>query len=550
MYRIQSFKNAQEFQELFCMREHNNGIKSRRNAILLKFIQSPAIWKWCRENDYYYLVNLTDMMEMKSEIMRLIRNNGKQQWRNGELNYVMNINGICWYSNKYETDNLNGICLDGVDDSEQSGSFIRYRNKKNGKIYKMKSGKMFKHLIECNRFGRLLPEQVRTWMIEQLVQEWKVYVHSQIPKYELNVNNEFWRIYDGSECYGDFKSCMTNRGFEDFYTDSVSAKAAYLIDKDKDMIIARCVIFTDAKDDDGKTWRLCERQYATDGNDLLKQLLVTALINAGEIDAYKRVGADCGNSTAFIDIEGNSLHNKRFHINCDLEYGNTCSYQDSFKFYDPVNKVAYNDDFDDFDDDDYLCMTDGTYYGSRQAWDDWNERFCRRVVRAYVNGETYKIDEDWLEEGNNDFRYFNGNWYHEDDILECERCGNEFLSPEYYDSYDTDGCHSDVTGESYCCEDCMEEAEKEYKKANWYFSDLDKSYVPKIEMLENYIAFDEDEGGMCIRSVINDRVSVYVMAGVLHYYNNLILDTRAYKEAQQQDAVCEELIRMYEEENA
>lgn len=547
MYRIQSFKNAQEFQQIFGIVEHGNGAKNRRNGILLKFIQSPAIWKWCRENDYYYLVNLADMMEMKSEIMRLIKLNGKRQWREGELNYVMNLNGLCWYSNKYETDNLMGICLDDVDDAEQSGNFIRYRNKKNNKIYKMKAGKMFKHLIECNRFGKLLPEQVRTWMIEQLVQEWKVYVHSQIPKYELHIDDRFSRIYDSYECYGDFESCMTNRGFESFYEDAVDAKAAYLIDRDKKMIIARCVIFTDAKDDDGKTWRLAERQYATDGNDLLKQLLVTALINAGEIDAYKRVGADCGNSTAFIDLEGNSLHNKRFHIKCDLKYGDTCSYQDSFKFYDPVHKVAYNDEFDEWDDDDYLCMTDGSYYGSRQAWDDWNQCYCRRVVRAYAQGDMYSIDKDWLESSDSEFRHFNGNWYHESDIIECERCGNEFLNPEYYDSYDTDGCHSDVTGESYCCEDCMEEAEREYKEENWFFSDLDKQYVPKIEMLGNYIAFDE--GRMCIRSVINDRVSAYLMAGVLHHYNNLILDTRAYKEAQQQDAVCDELIRMYEEEN-
>ena len=35
MNKIQSFKNAQEFQELFGIQEHNNGVKNRRNKILL-----------------------------------------------------------------------------------------------------------------------------------------------------------------------------------------------------------------------------------------------------------------------------------------------------------------------------------------------------------------------------------------------------------------------------------------------------------------------------------------------------------------------------------
>ena len=34
MYRIKSFSNAQEFQELFGVQEHGNGVKSRKNKIL------------------------------------------------------------------------------------------------------------------------------------------------------------------------------------------------------------------------------------------------------------------------------------------------------------------------------------------------------------------------------------------------------------------------------------------------------------------------------------------------------------------------------------
>ena len=37
MNKIQSFKNAQEFQELFGIQEHGNGVKSRKTKSCLPF---------------------------------------------------------------------------------------------------------------------------------------------------------------------------------------------------------------------------------------------------------------------------------------------------------------------------------------------------------------------------------------------------------------------------------------------------------------------------------------------------------------------------------
>ena len=44
MNKIQSFANAKEYQELFGYVEHGNGVKSRRNKILLALLKSKSVW--------------------------------------------------------------------------------------------------------------------------------------------------------------------------------------------------------------------------------------------------------------------------------------------------------------------------------------------------------------------------------------------------------------------------------------------------------------------------------------------------------------------------
>ena len=46
---------------------------------------------------------------------------------------------------------------------------------------------------------------------------------------------------------------MVDKGFHYFYKDAVKAKAAYLEDENG-KIIARCIIFTEVYDEDGKVW--------------------------------------------------------------------------------------------------------------------------------------------------------------------------------------------------------------------------------------------------------------------------------------------------------
>lgn len=94
-------------------------------------------------------------------------------------------------------------------------------------------------------------------------------------------------------------------------------------------MIARCVIYNRVTDQDGKNgdWRkdntLRMKQYP-------QRALIDALIKGGHIDGYKRVGAGCGDARAFVDLEENSLSDRKFRIECDLDWDDTLSYQDSF----------------------------------------------------------------------------------------------------------------------------------------------------------------------------------------------------------------------------
>ncbi len=54
---------------------------------------------------------------------------------------------------------------------------------------------------------------------------------------------------------------MVDKEQHSFYENAVNASAAYL-ENEEGKIIARCIIFNEVKDQDGKIWRLAERQYS------------------------------------------------------------------------------------------------------------------------------------------------------------------------------------------------------------------------------------------------------------------------------------------------
>ena len=504
-----NFKNYQEFQELFGIVEHGNGVKSRKNKILLSLLKSKellhlratyapvryvmqefyrrkpgestymAFYRWMGDyvRGYEAFLSVNSLSALRSLVYDLMRTNGR---------YRIELNGNTFCSQFYETDDFNGLCEDGDERS------IRYRNIERDRIFKMRAGKFFRKLIDEKDFAELLPEAIKIWLAEDFAEEWKAYAAQNVKtsQYELHVDDNFSDIYDSSCLSGDFCSCMVNRNYHSYYENCVKAKAAYLTNED-DMIVARCIIFPEVHvAGSDKVLRLAERQYATSCDDKLKRQLIIALINAGEIDGYKRVGAGCSDNTAFVDINGNPLESTDLWIECNVGDDDSVSYQDSFRYYNCGRRKAYNCDGYSYDYDlattegsigerywseycsEYIPEDDAVYVETRDDYFWRDQVVWARVWRSYYGDFQGQdcYEEDCIEIG--------GSWYYAGEnaeypedhgLVACPYCGDYFPCSD-------DDHYSEITEKYYCCDSCVEDAEQSFKEENWYYSEYDDEY--------------------------------------------------------------------------
>lgn len=504
------FHNFEGFKERFGIQLHGNGEKSRRNKVLLAFIKQPWLLREARKTGDYSLLNIPNMTELKNEMWKRIL----QSSEGAGKPYTVHIMDRTLYSDRYSTDASKGLCEDG------DARCIRYINHdtEDNRVYKMKAGKFLKALILETEFGQRLPEQVILYLCEDFTQEWEVFTRRQLPENTLHVDDDFRKIYSGKDCEGNFCSCMTSRGLHTFYRDAVDAKAAYLTNAEG-KVIARCVIYSECIDEDGKVWRLAERQYSTDCNDVLKRALVDALIQGGHIDGYKQVGYDCHNSRGFVDLEGHSLEYKKFHIKCDLGEDDTLSYQDSFKWYDIKNRIAYNYDDDDTRYDYCLDTTEGSIYGDSDepdVYDSYHDRYVYEVNTVYVNGHEETCDEDDMD----DFEWIESiqKYIHYKEVSHCDECDSYYMTK--------DAIKSEITGESYCCEDCMHAAELEYAKNNWTFSDYDQKYYEDAGSVTTFLSWNRDTATYDVRTIAKKT-----LAYLLNTFRFLLMgDGKVYDE--------------------
>lgn len=466
------FKNYEEFKELFGFTEHGNGVKSRKNRILLSYLKQPELLKKVRETGDYSLVNIRSMAELRQVMLDHIQQSGKDD---AALPYEMQLKNYSFWSDKYRTDGKKGVTLDG------DTRAIRYINMESNHDYKMKCGKMFNHLINATEFGRSLPVQVITFLCEELTMEWCSH-NALFNGMELHIDEDFERIYDSDYCKGDFHSCMVDKGHDSFYSDHVKGcKAAYL-QNEEGMIIARAIIFT-AYDDSGKEYKVCERQYSTDCDDVLKRMLVDRLIMEGAISLFKKIGAGCSDANAFVGINGEDMSHLKLYIELDHFYSySTCSYQDSFKWVSFHKQRAYN--HSDYVYDDMIDITDETlddYHGESDddeydSYDDWHEYGCNETVVAYHNGHMYHVDVDNLD----DFQEIDGTYYHIDNCCPCEKCGRWILKEDA--TYNSDA-------EAYFCNS---ECEAKYIKDNFFYAEYDDDYFHHQEDITTIQTWDEE----------------------------------------------------------
>lgn len=423
MIFIKSFKNYEEFKKLFAIVEHGNGAKSRKNKILLAWLKDRRFLKtWlsfqrtmlnkglAEEFVYKYdYLNARSMDDVKKAVLRISESfaayhfdGGQPQWMESCGSFVLND-----WPLRHRTlsiDSRHGLCADGDTKS------VRYINsERDDRVFKMKAGKFITSCLDSLPFTEILPEQVKRWIGEEFARDWQVYAESLIGESALTLHvgsdeSDFETIYDKGLYKGDFHSCMGGEDQYSFYADAVDASAAWLTDSDG-MIVARCVIFNDVRDEEGKSWRLAERQYSSDMNEVLKQTLVNRLIKEGLIDGYKRVGVDCHDNRNFVANNGESLRAKRFSIECRLCEGDTLSYQDSFVYYDYNNDIAYN--YDNARYTDKLDETDPYFNCSHdnEKWSDYSQEWIADDVAEY---------DDYHED-----------WMHQDDAVEAIYRGSE-----------------------------------------------------------------------------------------------------------------------------
>lgn len=482
MLYIKSFKNYEEFKEIFGVRVFD-GKEARRNKILLSLLKDKELFKAAVKSGDLRLFSFKNLVDLRNYISKKLHESGA---KSKKLTYKINLLGQTYYSDKYSLDSLEGICEDGTPNA------VRYYNNEVGKIFKMKCGKFMKHLIQATKFGKTLNETIVIWLCEEFNMEWTAHVIGKLPKNKLYVNENFADIYDSGRLKGYnedsdcFVSCMVDKGFHYFYKYAVKAKAAYLEDENG-KIIARCIIFTEVYDEDGKVWRYAERQYSYKCNDIYKRALIDALIRAGEIDCYKKIGASCHEPNAILDIHGKSLSEKQFTIDCDLGWDDDLSYMDTFKWYSMNDREADNYGHGNYE----LDVTGGSLShpdpedDEPDEYDSYHDCNVWEVCTCYYHGNEETVDVEDRE----DFVRFNNNWYHEDDIVKCPKCGEKMLNPDYYGA-DDDVYYSEITKKGYCSDSCREEAELEYMKENWYYSDYDDEYYMYANDLKTYMKYN------------------------------------------------------------
>lgn len=350
------FKDYEEFKEDFGMR--NN---TRKNNILLSFLKHEM-------RNGRYVPKIHNLNDMYHYILKLVGS-----FEPSDIN-VMDFH---FPSETYRTDENYGLCKD------RDCRSIRYIRKEDGREFKMKSGKFLRKILLENELTKDFCEQAIIYVCETFANDWYAYASSKVvDEYILVVDDDFEVIYNSDNQAGGFNSCMNNKGYEEFYKECVDAKAASIWD-DFGTMLARCVIFTHVHDCcSPKVYRLAERQYAQDENNALKQILVNKLIESGEIDGYKKVGASCHDPHMFVLNDGTSLTSTDLYINsCNVEHYEV-PYMDSFKYYNEDESRFYNSD--DYNHTHTAECTSGDMESVYTEYDEYHDCYCRETVEVRV----------------------------------------------------------------------------------------------------------------------------------------------------------------------
>lgn len=364
--------------------------------------------------------------------------------------YSSKIEGTRFYliSKKMKFDNMKGLC----EDSDVRS--IRYVNTEQNRVYKMKAGKFMRAILIESGADKLIGESAINYMCEIFSQEWQAYAVGKVVSVRLNVDTDFEFIYNSSNYNnpGTFGSCMSDSNQYEFYNEAVDARAASIIDSNG-KIMARCIVFDNVLTRDGKKISIAERQYGV--SDTYKQVLVDFLVANKYVDAYKAINSDCRAADNFIRLDGGS--NKEFRIRCYLQHDSVISYQDSFKWYDNIEKLAYN-----------YCAK-----GAEDVLD---------TTEDHIDvGENYdEYHDEWTDEDITTVNVWHlSGYYREQTISESSLEIGDFCYSETTDKYYDEAHYSELL-EDYLPKDTYEDIEDEWKSNNWLYDSVHGEYVENI----------------------------------------------------------------------
>lgn len=498
MIYIKSFKNYDEFKQLFSVVKHGNGVVSRKNKILLACLKNRKLFHWWlgfkeqddRLTDNCDYLRATNMDDLKYFAKHMVSDIALHDPDSEDTLYILSFDKdfpYTLYSTTLSLDTLRGVCTDGDVKS------IRYKNIERGRIFKMKAGRLISRCIEENRIPReYMPEQLKRWIGEEFARDWQVYAEQRANNnYTLHVDDDFEAIYDGERCLGDFGSCMTDKGHHTFYRDAIKAKAAYITDDD--MIVARCIVYTDVWDENNNHYRLAERQYSSGQDDVLKQILVDKLIKAGEIDGYKRVGASCHDNRNFVRNNGESMHDLSLYIECNLEHNDVLSYQDSFVYYDYNDNTSCNNSSAYYD---YELDSTDEYFELDGNYSEWNECIIPEGDSTYDD-----YYEDWMYSSQSENAIYHGRRIQ----INGSRASGDYQWnwSDYEDAYllDDECCYVEKEEEYRLLDDCVEDIDGEYQlESDCKWSDYHDGYIHEDNAVWSSIAdswLDSEKDSKC-----------------------------------------------------
>ena len=323
-------KDYSEFKEIF------GTCKSPRGTIQNKILL--AFWKGrFKRNPKEPASKIRNMIDLYQFIMEQLQVGMCPTRSANTVRFSFDSKDYVFNSNKYRS-----ASLSGYGDYSKMGNDVKcctVVDVNTGKICSIKPSKVLIDAFAASNV--VLPPSVITYCAEKFQQDWEAYQLRQKNRYTLVVDDDFQSIYSQHKCSGNFGSCMTGKKCFNFYSESVVAKSAKLLDAEAgNLIVARCVLYPEAVNAKGKVVRYADRQYSSNGADRLKSLLIDRLYSEGLIDAHKAVGAGCREPEYIVDKTGSRLEDPRLTITCTLKSGGYNTYMDTFKYYLPEKGIA------------------------------------------------------------------------------------------------------------------------------------------------------------------------------------------------------------------